>query len=221
MDILFCVVVCIALVVSKIRGIASDWKYNNQTNARKAEYERFTARFGADDEMVSEALYQELDKTEFAETIRLRLLSEAAVDTEMLTNWCIYRFYLVILGILAQSGKIPITFIDGGIDWAKDCYLISSQTHHHEEARKMMERFIRWYDKELTDHGVTEHLFQKKKHVQFFDSLTDTGYLQQATDVRKLNYILSETNVSVIDAIIGAGKTSWAILPYRHFTQCG
>ena len=57
MDILFCVVVCIALVVSKIRGIASDWKYNNQTNARKAEYERFTARFGADDEMVSEALY--------------------------------------------------------------------------------------------------------------------------------------------------------------------
>lgn len=187
MDILFCVLVCFALIFSKIREFSFDCRVSRERGIVERERELFKARFAADDEMVHEALSHEWKKTELAETIRLRLLSEAGVDHKASRDYLTFQCHLVALGILAQYGKIPSEFLDGGIDWSRECWTITPKTLRSTEAAQMMERFIRWYDKELTDHGVTEHLFQKNEGVLSVELYSETGYRQKATNIQHLD----------------------------------
>lgn len=183
---LFVVLYMIASLLQE-KDRARDVWVSQQIEKRSSERELFKSRFGADDELILEALNHEWKKTDLAETIRLRLLREAEFDHKALRNCLISQCHPIALGILAQSGKIPVSFIDNGVDWSKECWTISPNLSRSSEATQMMERFIRWYDKELTDHGVTEHLFQKQRGVRSLDSITDSGYLQQSNNIQNLD----------------------------------
>lgn len=130
-------------------------------NAAKRKQECFKEMYGASDELVEDALRHERDMTPLAQYMKQRLLDEAGFDQgrneELPIKWC----HTVALAILAQQGKIPNDFLDYGIVWSAQCY--EKRSHgfcRSSEAAEMMERFVRWYDNELTEHGVPESLCQ-------------------------------------------------------------
>ncbi len=181
---LFAVLYVVSMLLEE-KNRARDLQVSNQISARSSEFEMFKLSFGASDELVQEAITDELKGTKLAETIRKRLITEAGVDHKSMQDCFVSHCHLVALGILAQYGMIPTRLIDMGIKWSMDCVMIRPSLSYSYEAAQMMERFMWWYDKELTDHGVTEHLLQKKCTGRI-DAITENGYLEQVTEIRNL-----------------------------------
>lgn len=152
---------------------------------RRKGKERFKEQYGAGDEMVRDALYQESHMTPLADEIRLRLYDEAGVVISKEERSLIKLCHLIALGILAQSGKIPDDFIDYGINWSLECVEYrGGKMRSSPTAAATIERFIRWYDKELENHGVTERLMNKRIQADRVDTLVENRF---AKDVVYIN----------------------------------
>lgn len=129
-----------------------------QEEKKKREQE-FIEKYGADDETVVKAIREELDNTDAAENMRKRLIEEADMVFDYDKDHRFLRPYFIALGILASSGKIPNHFLDYGIAWDRACVEHRNGYRINDyNAMEIVSRFVRWYDKELTDHGVPEHI---------------------------------------------------------------
>lgn len=187
-----------AFVVMYIVASAQELKQANtfrivdqQYETRRRERELFREKYGANDDLVLEALKAERDCTPIAEEIRKRLLDEAGFNHLANPGYGIRNCHPIALGILAQSAKIPNDFIDSEIDWSRECVERKpGGVFCSPDAARMMERFIRWYDKELTDKGINEHLIQKKSGVRRTDSLFNSDYEEKISDIRDLDHLV-------------------------------
>lgn len=163
---------------------------SEQIEKRNSDMQDFKMRFGASDEEVKDALSKERTGHVLAEEIRNRLLTEAGVDSSKCQDSFVWLCHFVALGILAQSGKIPIDFIDNGIDWSRECALIgSNDKSRRSEIIEMVERFVHWYDKELVAHGVPEHMVMPKLDVRLLDVVSDAVYSDQIRKVKNMDHL--------------------------------
>lgn len=163
---------------------------SEQIEKRNSDMQDFKMKFGASDEEVRDAIYKEQSKHCLAEEIRDRLITEAGVDSSKYKDSFVHMCHFIALGILAQSGRIPIDFIDNGIDWSRECALIRS----HDKSRRseiieMVERFVYWYDKELVDHGISEHMVMSNPDVRLLDVVSDAVYSNQIQKVKTMDHL--------------------------------
>lgn len=173
--------------VQESRNVAYRKMIDGQYVKRREEKEKFRSKYGADDSLISKALNEERSNTPLAEEIRKRLLAEANFDHEVNRQYFTRFCHPIALGILAQSGKIPNDFIEDGIAWDSDCFeQLPGGLFRSKEAAEIMERFIRWYDNELTTNGVPEHIFIRKEGVSEYDSLGGQNYINRITDIRNV-----------------------------------